>query len=257
MLGAGNVATHLAMELNDKGFNISQIYSRTEESAKKLAQKVDAGFCTNTHAIIQSADLYLISLSDDAVERVLSGFDAGDAIIAHTSGTLPLEILAKSSRHYGVIYPVQTFSMNKELDFEDVPICVEANEPATLEALVWLASCMSQDVRRISTETRRMIHLAAVFACNFQNYLFVAAADILEHNQTSFDILLPLIRESVEKAALLNPWQAQTGPAMRQDNQVIEKHLILLEKFPEYKEIYRLISNAISSRKKNNSELNL
>ncbi|MDP2423783.1 MAG: DUF2520 domain-containing protein, partial [Bacteroidales bacterium] len=143
---------------------------------------------------------------------------------------------------------------NKEVNFSTIPFCIEANKPEVKEALIALATCLSYDVREISTQARQIIHLAAVFACNFPNYLFVAAADILESREISFDILLPLIWESLNKISDMSPWQAQTGPAIRGDSSVIDRHLQLLAEFPEYKDIYRLMSEEIICRKQKKAD---
>jgi len=248
ILGAGSVATHLALALNFHGYRITQIYSRTSNSAEMLSQKTNSLFITNLQELETNADLYVIALKDSVVECLIRKLHV-NGIVVHTSGTLPMGILSNMTSRYGVFYPLQTFSRSRPIRFDHIPICLEASDTQTLQALHKVAEKLSDKIYLTDSEQRQCIHLAAVFSCNFSNFMYVAAADILKSRNISFSMLIPLIEEFFAKVTMMEPWEAQTGPAIREDESIISKQLELLEKFPEYKEIYKQITKKIIERK--------
>lgn len=246
LIGAGNVATQLGKTLHLKGFKIVQVLSRTQKSAESLASIIGARAISEFSEIITDADLYLISVPDDAISEIISKIKPVHGIVVHTSGAVGMDILKKSSGNFGVFYPLQTFSKFRETDFSVIPVCIEASDSETKKSLADVASKISNDVRFIDSFQRSRIHLAAVFVNNFTNYMYALGEKILDKNDISFDILQPLIRETAEKIKQQNPRKAQTGPAIRNDNKVILKHLEMLKDEPEIQKIYRLISEQIS-----------
>ena len=252
MIGAGNVATHLAMAFHNKGKKIVQVYDLKEQEAELLAQKVDATFTTDNKEIIQHADLYIIAVNDAAIKDVVNKLHLGNQLVVHTSGSVEMEILSDCSTSYGVIYPLQTFTKEHKVDFSHIPFCIEANNDENLNLLRNLSELLTDDIRNISSEQRSIIHLAAVFTCNFTNHMYVLAEDILKKNNMPFDILKPLLMETMAKINDHDPLEIQTGPAQRNDLPVIEKHLQMLAQFPEYAEIYKLITQSIVNKSQHN-----
>lgn len=242
------MATHLAQALDQHGYHISQIYSRTIISAEMLSVRTHSEFITDLNNLDLNADLYIIALKDSVVECLIRKLFV-NGIVVHTSGTLPMDILKNMSKQYGVFYPLQTFSKSRPIRFDHIPLCLEASDEPTMLAIREVAGKLTDKIFEISSEQRRYIHLAAVFSCNFSNFMYVAAADILKSRDINFDILVPLIREFFGKVTMMEPWDAQTGPAIREDKSVIAKQLQLLDAFPEFKEIYRQITNEIIKRK--------
>ncbi|MBE0660848.1 MAG: DUF2520 domain-containing protein [Bacteroidales bacterium] len=248
ILGAGSVATHLAIALDKKGYNISQIYSRTSGSAEILSAKINAEFITDLKQLDTDADLYIIALKDSVVECLIRKLFV-NGIVVHTSGTLPMAVLKNMSLSYGVFYPLQTFSKSRPISFDHIPVCIEASDERTLQSIRQVAQNLTNKIYEIDSEQRQYLHLSAVFSCNFSNFMYVAAADILKSRNIDFEILIPLIREFLDKLSMMNPWDAQTGPAIRDDSSIITRQLELLDKFPDYKEIYRQITEKIIDRK--------
>lgn len=248
ILGAGSVATHLALALDFHGYRISQIYSRTSNSAEMLSLKTNSQFITDVKQLDADADLYIIALKDSVVECLIRKLRV-NGIVVHTSGTLPMSILSNMSTRYGVFYPLQTFSKSRPIVFDHIPVCLEASDEATMQTIQSLGEKLSDRVYQIDSGQRQYIHLAAVFSCNFSNFMYVAAADILKSRNINFDMLIPLISEFFDKVTMMEPWEAQTGPAIREDSGVIARQMELLDNFPEYKEIYKQITGKIIERK--------
>lgn len=246
-IGAGNLAVNLAKALYRKGFRIVQVYSRTEESARALAQEVEAGFTTSLEEVDTSARLYIVSLKDSAFSELLPAIVAGkrDALMVHTAGSLPMSIWEGYADNYGVFYPMQTFSKSREVEFDEIPFFIEASTPANTELLKAIAGTLSERVYEVDSEQRKSLHLAAVFTCNFTNHMYVLAAKLLEKYGLPFDVMLPLLDETARKVHELAPKDAQTGPAVRYDKNVIDKHLDMLADEPEMQKLYELISRSI------------
>jgi predicted short-subunit dehydrogenase-like oxidoreductase (DUF2520 family) len=247
LIGAGNLATHLAKQLLLSVNHITQIYSRTEVSAQILAHKVEAPYVTEFSKIINDADFYFVCLKDSALTEHIAEITAGkgNAMIVHTAGSIPMDIFKNYATHYGVLYPMQTFSKNKEVDFHKIPCFIEASSTQDLKKLHTLASSLSDNVRVCSSEQRKYLHLAAVFTCNFTNHLYDIAYRFMQQHKLPFESLLPLIDETTAKIHTMEPSKAQTGPAIRYDKNVIDRQAKLLENDPDIQHIYQILSNNI------------
>lgn len=243
-IGAGNLATNLALELIKHSYIISQVYSRTIESAQILAQLIDSKATNNTSKIENDADLYIFSIKDSALEDLLQDIPSNNGIWVHTSGSIPMGIFEKYNKNFGVIYPFQTFSKQRRVEFSNIPVFIEANTEENYNKLYNIFSHISGKVSQLSSDKRKYIHLTGVFACNFVNHLYHISSDILKKENIPFDIVLPLIDETASKVHDMSPKDAQTGPAIRYDKNIIDKHLSLIED-SRTKEIYRLMSEDI------------
>ena len=246
VLGAGNVGWHLAPALAGAG-EVVQIWSRSIENARALAERIPGAEATDRlESIERSADLYIIAVKDDVIEAVAKTLKGVKGIVAHTSGSFSLEQLqsALPDNSVGVFYPFQTFSKNSPVDFSTVPFFIEGNCEATTQTLSQLAKNLSEDVREADSSIRQKLHIAAVFACNFTNFLWDLADTYLKENSDmDIKIMQPLLSEMYRKAMILGPHASQTGPAVRNDKNIIEKHLSQLD--PEKAEIYRFITDQI------------
>lgn len=246
-IGSGNVATHLSMALHQIGIHILQIYSPNIEHAGFLAQKTESSAIHNLSEINPEADLYLISIPDDNIIKVIDELEPLPGIVAHTSGIVEMKVLEKFE-NFGVFYPLQTFSKNRPVDISTIPFCIEGNSEDTQNSLFDLGKKLSQSVKCINSEDRKQIHLAAVFVNNFPNHLYAAAEKLLKEKNIDFDILLPLLQETAAKMKDLKPKEAQTGPARRNDLNTIKTHSAMLKKHPELLEIYQLFSHQILNK---------
>lgn len=244
LIGAGNVATHLARQLTNVGYTIVQVYSRSVASASELADQLEISYTTNLDEITDKADFYIFSIKDSALEEVISNMPHSNGIWIHTSGSMPMNIFKGKAQDFGVLYPLQTFSKERTIEWKNIPIFIEASDDTTYQSINQLAEDISSRVSPLSSEDRRQVHLSAVFACNFVNHMYSIANTIVDKANLPFDILLPLIEETCEKVHTLSPPKAQTGPAVRYDENIISKHINLLET-PELKEIYKLLSESI------------
>ncbi|MCK9618316.1 MAG: DUF2520 domain-containing protein [Lentimicrobiaceae bacterium] len=245
VIGSGKMATRLATTLFRKGTRIHQVYSPTPAHAAKLAKKVQAQAVSQLGNITDGDYLYIISVTDDALPALAHSVNFPSGIIVHTAGTIGMEILAQVSPHYGILYPLQTFSATSRTTFSHVPVCLEASDTATLDFLKNIATLLTSDIREISSAERKILHLAAVFACNFPNALYTIAHNILSEHGLPFSILHPLIMETATKATRMNPHDAQTGPAFRNDLNIINTHQEMLSGTPEFRKLYELLSEAI------------
>ncbi len=246
-VGAGNLATNLAKALYRKGFRIVQIFSRTEESARSLALQVEADYTTDLKELTGDAKLYIVSLKDAAFVELLPQIAEGKehALLVHTAGSIPMSVWEGHTQRYGAFYPMQTFSKQREVKFDEIPFFIEAKTAEDVDLLKAIAATLSDHVYEASSEQRKSLHLAAVFICNFTNHMYALAADLLEKYQLPFNVMLPLIDETARKVHELAPRDAQTGPAVRYDKNVIENHLAMLADLPALQEIYKLMSKSI------------
>ncbi|MBP1676230.1 MAG: hypothetical protein H6Q20_789 [Bacteroidetes bacterium] len=245
IIGAGNVATHISQALQKSGFKIIQIYSRTQAAAKTLANILNASYTSDIESICRTADLYLYALKDNALEFAIKKVSVPEALHVHTAGSVPISVFEHVTPRYGVLYPLQTFSKTKHTEFNNVPVLVEGNNPETTDVLMSIAQKISTNCYPIDSEQRAALHLAAVFCCNFVNSMYNVAEKIVSEAGLPFNILQPLIDETAEKIHHLLPAQAQTGPAVRYDTKIIEKHLEMLNGNPQLQHIYREISSLI------------
>lgn len=247
IIGAGNVATQIAKELHQKGHNILQVYSRTIESASLLAQQVNANYTIELDKLIADADFYIFSVKDSVLEDVIASISNNRGIWIHTSGSMPMTIFKEKTSNHGVLYPLQTFNKEKDINWQEIPLFLEASDDDTYNAIWQLASALSDKIFPLSSDKRQYIHLSGVFACNFVNHMYDLANQFVTKTGLPYEVLLPLIDETSRKVHLLNPHDAQTGPAIRYDENVINKHLKLIEE-QTTKEIYRLLSESIHQK---------
>ena len=250
LVGAGNVATHLGLAIQKTGRQVVQVYSRTEENARLLSEKLQADFSVDLKTIYPDADIYIVSVTDDAIGEITNSLRLNGKIIVHSSGSVSMDVLRNCSDNFGVIYPLQTFSKTREIDLSKVPLCIEANSKENLQLLEHFVKDLSQKVVEVDSEKRKILHLAAVFASNFPNFMFTIADKILTENKLDFDLLRPLILETALKVQQMNPEKAQTGPATRGDERIIGQHIKLLNSFPELQKIYTILSKEIKRSKK-------
>lgn len=246
LIGAGNVAAHLAPALQEAGFTISQVFSAQGKSAAALAKKTGAKAVRQLSALQPEATLYLIAVKDDAIGSLAKKLKIKKGLVVHTSGSVALDVLKPAGQPHGVLYPLQSLSKKRALDMQQVPLCIEASDKKTLKALKEIAQQLSQHVYPLDSKQRRAAHLAAIFANNFTNHFYAIAAELLSENKLPFDLLRPLILETAMKALDMPPAEAQTGPALRHDKQVMKRHLELLKKHPRWAELYALASKDIA-----------
>ncbi|NCA80305.1 MAG: DUF2520 domain-containing protein [Sphingobacteriia bacterium] len=254
LIGAGNLATQLGLALFDKGFDIVQVYSRTLEAARNLADQTKALFTNNLAAITPVADLYIYAIKDDALQEVINNVSVKSGLHVHTSGSLPIDVFRGKRELYGVFYPLQTFKKEKRVVFDDIPIFLEASDGEITNNMKVIANKISKSVFEAKSEDRKFIHLSAVFACNFTNHCYAIAEKILQPTGLPFSAMQPLIREGIEKLQTLTPEEAQTGPAVRNDTNVINKHLEMLKNQPDLAQLYQQMTEHIQTYHKQKSE---
>jgi predicted short-subunit dehydrogenase-like oxidoreductase (DUF2520 family) len=246
------VASHLAMALKDAGFDIRQVLSEKFSHADALAKKTGAKAIHSFSELDLEVNLCLVAVPDDSIEDVVKPFRQAKGIVAHTSGISPLSVLNSIPNH-GVFYPLQTFSKKRKLNISKVPFCIEASSNKVNDHLRKVALKLSSHVYKMSSEQRQYLHLTAVFVNNYSNHLFQVAFDLLNEKEMDHRLLIPLIEETVAKIKALHPKDAQTGPARRNDFETINKHLMLLNDFPDYKELYQIFARQL--KKKYNEQL--
>lgn len=251
IIGTGNLASVLAPALEQNGFIVNNVYGRDLAKAKYLANRLYQAKATDALDFSESkSNVFLLAISDDALEEVSRELVLpDDAIVAHTSGSSPLSVLGYTAvNNIGVFYPLQTFSKGRKVDFDEVPILIEGENKHTRTALTKIAKKLSGNVQEASSKQRLMLHLAAVYASNFTNAMLLHASDMLQAARLDFGLLGPLVAETFEKSFELGPLKAQTGPAKRNDLEIIEKHLEMLADLPDKQEVYKLISQQIMDR---------
>ena len=246
MLGAGNVAFHLACSLVNAGHKIVQIFGRSKQSTGELAKKLSCSYTLNVNDIIKDADLYIVAVPDASIGNLAQTLPKLNGIVVHTSGSTPIDTLKVLSNHYGVFYPFQTFSKARKLNLNGIPFCIEASSDEVCTLLFNLSESVGGKPIKMDSEMRRWLHLSGVFSSNFANHMFTLAQHIAETKGFSFDLLKPLISETVSKALELAPVNSQTGPAIRGDLDTIKKHVAMLSSInEEWMEVYRLLSSSI------------
>src|SRR5690606_3462216 len=242
IIGAGNVAFHLTRALMQNTVNVRQVFNRTLFKAQELGEANNIKY-TDKIAELEKADLYIIAASDSAVEELSHYIPFEDTLVVHTSGSLSTSVL-KGDYRKGVFYPFQTFTKRKILRYEEVPFFVEAENQEDEDALFKLADKISNEVHRVDSAKRLKVHLSGIWASNFVNHMYQIAQDICKEADLPFDVLRPLIEETALKVQDLEPFEAQTGPARRGDEIIINKHLEILED-SRLQQLYRLLSDSI------------
>jgi predicted short-subunit dehydrogenase-like oxidoreductase (DUF2520 family) len=241
VLGSGNVAQHLIKALS--GLPDVVLLEAWARHPQKLEHLLPAGNVTGDIAALADADIYIISVTDDAISEVSARLPFTNRLVVHTSGSTGIDGLDAKNRR-GVFYPLQTFSKNKDVDFSTLPLCLESEFADDYAILEQLAKALSQSVYKIDSAQRQALHVAAVFSSNFVNHMYALGSEICTDNNIPFDILKPLIREVADKINYLSPAEAQTGPAVRNDQTTIQRHLDFLEDV-QLNEIYTLLTHSI------------
>lgn len=245
LIGSGNVATHLGAAFKNAGHQIVQVYSPNLQHAALLAYHIKAEAIDDLQQINPNTDVFIISVKDDAIEDIAQQLPVHNRLMLHTSGSTDINVLLKYTTNAGVFYPLQTFSRTKEINFWNVPLCLEGADDAIIKTITELAQTVSNNVYPVNSAQRRVLHLAAVFACNFPNYLYSIAQGLLADNQLDFDLLKPLIAETADKVQQQLPAAVQTGPAVRNDTSTMNKHLEMLKGEPALQQIYEILSQGI------------
>ena len=254
-LGSGNLATHLSLALKAAGENIVQIFSRTQEHAQALADKLHCASCTSISDIRTDADIYIFSVKDDALPNLINQLsehlsqhpspNTHHPLFLHTAGSVPMSVFPDNFQlSYGVLYPMQTFSKNRAVDFREIPCFIEASNDETLEVIRQLSSRISDHVQEASSDKRKKLHLAAVFACNMVNHCYRLAEKVLEEEDINFSLYQPLIQETANKVRELSPRKAQTGPMVRYDRTIMDAQIALISD-ERTRQIYRLMADSI------------
>ena len=244
LIGAGNLATHLGKAIFAAGHDVVQVFSRTMQSATALASEVGAQPVSDISDVRSDADLYVVSVKDSAIVELIPVLCKGKEtkVFLHTAGSIPMDVFQGMALHYGVLYPMQTFSKQREVDFSQIPCFIEANDEYALQQIGDVAHQVSSRVYHLASEDRKYLHLSAVFACNFVNHCYAISAELLEKHGIPFDVMLPLIDETAAKVHQMAPKDAQTGPAVRYDENVIRAQSQLLKNNPLVKDIYDRMS---------------
>jgi predicted short-subunit dehydrogenase-like oxidoreductase (DUF2520 family) len=247
IIGSGNVATVLGRKFKAAGHTIVQVISRNAKAATQLAYEWDTESTNYFSVVNKNADIYIVAVSDDAIEKVIADMKLPGKVIAHTAASVPKEVLKNVSEHYGVFYPLQ--SLRKEMKhLPDMPLFVEGNDDVANSVLTKLAQSISPEhVIKATEGEREKIHVAAVIVNNFTNHLYALAEDYCKKEGLNFKELIPLIEETVERLKTNSPSETQTGPAVRNDVDTINKHIALLEKHPQLKKLYEIITESIRS----------
>lgn len=243
--GAGKVAESLCRELFHAGFRIDKIISQSESSGKSLADTCGAVWSDDL-IFPDSTGVIIVAVPDHRLKKVLNDIICSPgALVAHTAGSMGLDIFPEHIRHKGIFYPLQTFSKNRKVSLKGLPFLLESSDDESSAILNILVESVSGKAYCVDTDRRRILHLAAIFVCNFTNHMLTAGKDVVLRAGFPFEILTPLINETISKALDSGPENSQTGPAVRNDQNTIEKHLELLSYSPELKKIYSEMTQAI------------
>ena len=240
VLGSGNLGTHMVNLLNDSSeVELVQWYSRSKIDNQEIE-------VTNDITMLKNAEIYILCVSDDSISDLSNQLIFNNKLVVHTSGSTTYESINRKNRR-GVFYPLQSFSKTRKLNYSKIPICIEAENDLDLNILIDLCNKIGCGFHKINFEQRKNLHLAAIITNNFTNYLFSLSKEILSDQNLNFDILKPLINETVDKIHKLDPSESQTGPARRNDQNIIDMHIKML-KDPEHQNLYKLISQMIKRK---------
>jgi predicted short-subunit dehydrogenase-like oxidoreductase (DUF2520 family) len=249
IMGSGNVAAVLGRKFKTAGHQILQVVSRNASAASQLAYEWDTESTNYPSIINRHADVYIIAVSDDAIEDVIRDLQLPGKVVAHTAASVSKEILKNVTEHYGVFYPLQ--SLRKEMnELPDVPVFYDGSDVLTKKKLGALAASISSGhALQAGDDARLKLHIAAVVVSNFTNHLYALAEAFCKKEGIDFKKLLPLIEETATRIKDISPQQLQTGPAARNDEETIQKHLALLNSNPELKKVYEFMTESIKSYK--------
>lgn len=245
IIGAGNLGTHFARALKSVGVEVLQIVSRTMKSAVELASEIGCAFATDIQDVNKNADVYVVCVSDSAIVPVLRQLKIGDKMVVHTSGTVGISVFYDYALNYGCVYPLQSFSKFKDLNYAEIPFFIEANNDENQKKLMDFLKVISPHIYVLDSKQRGILHLCAVMVNNFPNHLCTLAESLMKENQLQFDVLKPLLRETADKIMKYSPYVSQTGPAVRGDTFIMEKHRDILKDHKDILDIYNAISDSI------------
>ena len=249
IIGSGNVAHHIGNAIKRTQNHIAGVYARNEKTGSRLAFELGCQHFSDITSIGDEVDIIIIAVNDDAIAQVVAQIFYPGKLVAHTSGTVRMEMLEASSDRFGVFYPLQTLHKDNKVNMAEVPLCIEANTNWGEGMLMELAASVSESVHLVNSEQRRTMHLAAVVACNFSNHLYAVAQDILEKDGLDLSLLKPLIIQTAQNIRKGDPKSLQTGPAVRGDDDVLKKHKAMLDKNnPDLLPIYELLTQSIRSQ---------
>lgn len=250
-IGSGNLAWHLAPALDNTDYPVREVYSPNARNAEALVKRLyHASYRPTLDFASSTSRVFIVAVPDDLIAEVVREIVLpDDAILLHTSGSQPLDLLSDAAASgIGVLYPLQTFTKNRKVDFSEIPVFVESDDQQTGKLILAMAKAISKRVHAITSDERRRLHIAAVFASNFTNHMITISRDILTSNKLDFDWLKPLIAETINKSLTLGPEASQTGPAKRGDLNILDKHMEFLGDDEALAEVYRVISQHIVDR---------
>lgn len=247
LIGAGNLAWHLGPALKKAGYTILQVLSRTSGSASSLADRLDCSWTTDPGQLDPAADILLYCVSDRVIPGLFCQIELSKRIMIHTAGSVPADVFKGICRDYGVLYPVMTFTKGRKLDFRNIPICYEASSEESLNVVKQMAEGLSDKIQQMDSDRRKVLHIASIIASNFSNYMYYLSNNTLESSNLDLELLKPLILETASKVFEMDPLSAQTGPASRNDHEVIQDHIDLLKDDPELQKIYTFVSDSITN----------
>ncbi len=249
IIGSGNTATVLGRIFKEKNHTINEIAGRNKIEVIKLAEELNANACIELKELNKNSDVYIIAVKDNAVAEASAQLKLDEKVVAHTAGSISINILKNTAKNYGVLYSLQ--SLRKEISYlPGIPFLIDANNGFTNDILFRLAASVATSVTNADDETRLQYHVSAVIVSNFTNHLFALAKNYCDKTKTDFNLLLPLIDETVNRLHYYEPSAMQTGPAIRNDETTMQKHLQLLNDFPQLKNIYELMSESIAELKR-------
>lgn len=249
IVGFGNVGWHLAIALSDAGYEITNIVSRTQQSDNTPSEFIDTSIVKYLSQIREEPDLYLLTVQDSEIDAIAALLSDSDKIIVHTSGGRDMSVFSDKRDNYGVFYPLQTFTKGSKMSYSEIPFLLEADSKKTENALKGVAEKISGSYRCVGAEERLSLHIAAVFACNFSNHMVNIAEYLLKKDNLDLELIQPLLMQTLKKLDDMSPKEAQTGPAIRNDHHTMNRHLEVLEKEPELKDLYIALSQSIQNSK--------
>ena len=249
VIGTGNLAFHICNVLKKEGFNLQLIIGRNKTKVAEIGKKFKVSYTNQISLIPENIDLIFVCVKDDAVEEVIKSIktDVSNRIIIHTSGSLAIDVIKKKTKNAGVFYPVFSFNKNRNVNFKKIPVLIETSKGKAQQTISKMAQIITDNVISVNSEQRKKIHLAAVISNNFVNYLYTVAEDFLKENKLPFNLLVPLITDAALRLQDNQPSKMQTGPALRGDKNILNKHLEML-KNKEIIKIYTLLSKQIKAR---------
>ena len=249
LIGLGNAGSQLARVLHRKHLGLQAIFSRDAQKVERVGKRMRIFYTNDLAEIPRDLDLYILAVPDGAIGEVaaqLSKWIKGKGVV-HVSGSQPSTVLAPYFDKFGVFYPLQTLTKGRKVKFQNIPICIEAQDSVLNQQLLDLGRAISDQVHFIDDEERAWLHVAAVMVNNFTNHLYTLAEKLTQDHDLSFDLLRPLILETAKKVQKLDPKKAQTGPAARGDQETIDKHLRKLEAYPDILKIYKVLSESLNA----------